>query len=107
MHNRSNYLPSDVEALVVPIMVQAHGGLQTVSQTLQAETIRALLHQLLQLCQHGLQGGLSFHHTAQSLWKDDLTEVGVQFLQCRKRHISVRNSYIFLYLHTHKNRTIT
>ncbi len=81
MHNHSNYLPGDVETVVVSIMVQACGGLQTVDQTLQAETIRALLHQLLQLCQHGLQGGLSFYHTAQSLWKDDLTEVGVQFLK--------------------------
>lgn len=48
-----------------------------------------MLHQLLQLCQHGLQSGLSFYHTAQSLWKDDLTEVGVQFLQWTSWHIVV------------------
>lgn len=81
MHNHSNYLPGDVETVAMPILVQACGGLQTVDQTLQAETIRALLHQLFQLCQHGLQRGLSFYHAAQSLWKDDLTEVDVKFLQ--------------------------
>lgn len=70
-----------MEAVVVPILIKVYSGLQTVGQTLQAETIGTLLHQLLQLCQHGLQSGLSFYHTAQRFWKDDLSEVGVQFLQ--------------------------
>lgn len=69
-----------MEAVVVPIVVQTRGRLQAVDQTLQPETVGALLEQLLQLGQHGLQGGLSFDHTTQSLRKDDLTEVGVEFL---------------------------
>lgn len=75
------YQPCNVQAVVVPIMVQASGGLQTVDQILQAKTIRALFHQLLELSQHGLQGGLSLDHTTQSFWKDDLTEIGIQLLQ--------------------------
>lgn len=73
--------PGDVEAVVTAVVVQACAGLQTIGQTLQAKTIRALIYQLLQFCQHGLQSRLSFDHTSQSLWKDDLTEIGVQLLQ--------------------------
>lgn len=67
--------------MVVGVQVQAHGGLQVLTKTLQAEAIGGLLHQLLQVRQHGVQSGLFLQHAAQRLWKDDLPEVGIQLLQ--------------------------
>lgn len=70
-------LPCNVKQMVVSILVEPHSRLQTVNQSLQSKTIRALLHQLLYLHQHGLESGLSFYHTTQSFWKDDLSKIGV------------------------------
>lgn len=66
--------------MVVPILVEPYSRLQTVDQSLQSKTIRTLIHQLLHLYQHGLESGLSFYHTTQSFWEDDLSEIGVEFL---------------------------
>lgn len=63
--------------MVVSILIKTYSRLQIVDQSLQSKTIRTLLHQLLYFYQHGLQSGLSFYHTTQSFWEDDLSEVGV------------------------------
>lgn len=63
--------------MVVSILIKTYSRLQIVDQSLKAKTIRTLLHQLLYFYQHGLKSGLSFYHTTQSFWEDDLSEVGV------------------------------
>lgn len=77
--------------MVVGVQVQAHGGLQVLTQTLQTEAIGGLLHQLLQVRQHGVQSGLFLQHAAQCLWKDDLPEVGVQLLQMQEEENKTKN----------------
>lgn len=71
--------------MVVSIFIKTYSRLQIVDQSLQSKTIGALLHQLLNFYQHGLQSGLSFYHTTQSFWEDDLSKVGVQLLQQIKK----------------------
>ena len=63
--------------MVVSILIKTYSRLQIVDQSLQSMTVGTLLHQLLYFYQHGLQSGLSFYHTTQSFWEDDLSEVGV------------------------------
>lgn len=87
--------PGDVEAVVVGVQVQAHGGLQVLAQTLQTEAIGGLLNQLLQVGQHGVQSGLFLQHAAQRLREDDLPEVGIQFLHKEDENKQNKNRFSF------------